>query len=109
MGIGGVDVIHHLLWIVETGIHELHGIPQIVAAPVLPVLDNAVEWQTELTIFVDHPGNLMLALVTLARLPESVAPQWKHRHLARDGAHLGYHPVGITAVHEIIVHTVTHL
>ena len=43
VGILGVDFVNHRLWIREALIEELHRIPEIVVAPVLPVLDHTVD------------------------------------------------------------------
>ena len=108
MGVEAVDIVHHLLRIVEFGIHEFHCIPQVVVAPVLPVLDDAVEGHTEFAVFLDHAYGFALALVTLATLPESIGPQWEHGNIAGQGADFRNHLVGVFTFHEVVVDTFAH-
>ena len=47
-----VYAVNHLFAIAECLAGKVHGIPQIVAAPVLPVLDDTVKWYLEFTVVV---------------------------------------------------------
>ncbi len=95
MRIVGVDGIHHFLRIVEFGIQELHRVPQVIVPPVLPVLYYAVEWHSEFAVTFHHLGDLLLAFVAFAALPETIGPQWEHGDLTCEVPHLGNHAVGI--------------
>ncbi len=75
-----VYVVHHLLRVVELRIHKFHGVPQVVVAPVLPVLYDAVEGHAEFAVALHHSYCLVLALVALAALPEAVSPEREHGH-----------------------------
>ena len=49
-----VHPVNHLLAVGKLLGEEVHGIPQIVAAPVLPVLDDSVERHLKATMHVHH-------------------------------------------------------
>ena len=42
-------------------------------------------------------------------MPESVGPQWEHWHVTCEVTHLGYHAVGTSAIHEVVVNALTGL
>ena len=86
---------------------KVHGVPKIVATPILPVLDDAVEGHLQLAILIYNTLRLGSRLITLLRLPVAKGPQWEHGHIAREVAHLGNHTVGRAAVHEVVVYTLT--
>ena len=109
MDIFAVHIIYHLLGEWELGVQKLHGIPQIVGVPILPVHNNAVEGHTRSTILVDHLRQFLLTLVALATLPEAIAPQGEHGHIACQLADEGQVAVGRAAIHEVVVDAVGHL
>ena len=109
MGILLVHLVNHLLTASILVGEEVHRIPQIVGAPVLPVLNDSVERHLQLAVFVHHAQQLGSTLITLLALPVTEGPQREHRHLARKVAHLRYHPVGRAAIHEIIVNAAANL
>ena len=94
MGMLAVHGINHLLTILELFRQEVHGVPQIVAAPVLPVLDNTVEGHVQGTVLVDDALGLAGRLVALLRLPVAIGPKWEHGHLTCELAHLGDDAIG---------------
>ena len=104
-----VHLVNHALGVTEVGVDELHGIPVVVAAPVLPVLDDAVEGHTRLPVGAEHLQQFVLRLVAFAALVEAVGPQRQHGHLARQVAHLADDTICIAAIHEIVVHALSHL
>ena len=108
MGVHLVDLLHHALGVGEVGVHEFHGVPQIVVAPVLPVLDDAVDGHAQLAVLGHHFQQLCLALVTLAALPEAISPQGEHGHLPRQLPHLRHYAIGVVATHEVVIHAVAH-
>ena len=80
VGILLVNLVNHLLGAVEVGVEELHGVPVVVAAPVLPVLNDAIERNLQVTILVHHLEQFLLRLVAFAALMETVCPQGHHGH-----------------------------
>ena len=104
-----MHVVEHLLWIRELRIGEVHRVPQVIVPPILPILDDAVEGHTQLTVLAHHADHFGLALVAFLALPITIRPQGEHGHLARQVAHLRHHAVGIPAVHHVIVHAVAHV
>ena len=104
-----MHVIKHFLWIRILSIGKIHPVPQIIVSPILPVLDNAIEGHTQFAVLAHHADRLILALVAFLALPVTIRPQGEHGHLARQVAHLRHHPVGISAVHHVVVHAVTHV
>ena len=103
MGILAVGGIHHSTAVGKVLRKEVHGVPQVVAAPILPVLDDAVERHVQLAVFVHHVEQFAAALVAFLRLPVAEGPKGEHGHLAREMAHLGNHAVGAFPVHEVVV------
>ena len=93
----------------ESLTNEIHGIPGIVAAPILPVLYDTVERHIILTMPVDNLQQLVLRLVSLPALPETVCPQREHVNLSRELAHKRVYTVGRPSIHEIIVGRITNL
>ena len=55
-----VYFINHILCTVELRIQELHSVPVVVAAPVLPVLNDTIERHLQVTILVHHLQELSL-------------------------------------------------
>ena len=49
-----MNIINHLLTIGEVFSKEIHCIPQVVASPVLPVLDDTIKRHVERTILVNN-------------------------------------------------------
>ena len=109
MGILLMHSIDHLLSIREGLADEVHGVPSVVAAPILPVLDDTIERNLKATVLVNHLEQLLLRLVAFAALPEAEGPEREHWHIARQLAHTSVHAIGILAVHEIIVGAIAHL
>ena len=109
MGMLLMDVADHLFTVGILLCQEVHGVPEVVGAPVLPVLDDAVEGHLQRTVLIDDPEKLGGTLVTLLALPETVGPQREHRYITREMAHLGNHAVGRATVHEIVIDTVADL
>src|SRR5690554_3979480 len=104
-----MHIVDHLLWIVKFFIEEFHGIPEVVVAPITPVLDNAIERHAQIAIFADNTNGFILSFVALPALPVTISPQGKHGHLPGKFAHLGNYPVGIFAIHKIIVDAIANL
>ena len=109
MRVGIVDMLYGTVGVVEALTAELHSVPQIVAAPVLPVLDDAVKRHTVAAVTVYHACQLVPAAVSLAALVKAIGPQRLHRHLAREPSHALDDTVGITSVYEIVVNHLPHL
>ena len=109
MGVLLMHILNHLLTIGEVLGEEVHGVPQVVTAPVLPVLDDAVEGHVQGAILVDDALGLASTLIALFRLPEAVGPQGEHGDVATEVAHLGDDTVGALAIHKVIVHAIAYL
>ena len=103
LGIHAMNILHHFLRIPKLPVQEFHGIPQIISTPILPVLDDTVERNLQLTILVHHSYNLILTLIPFPTLPETISPKREHRYLTCQFTHIGYYPVGVTTGHEIII------
>ena len=98
-----MHIINHLFAVTEVLRKEVHRIPQVIRAPILPVLDDTVEGYIQLAVLVNNTLGLAGGLIAFLRLPIAVGPQGEHRHVAREIAHLGNHTVSRAAKHEIIV------
>ena len=109
MGILLVNLIDKVLCTTEVLIKELHSVPCIVTAPVLPVLNDTIERNTKFAVLAHHSYGLVLSLVTLTALVETVCPERKHRSLACEVAHLLDNAIGILAIHEVVVRFLSYL
>ena len=89
---------------------EAHGIPVGVAAPILPVLNDSIEWNLQLAVFVEHRGELVAGLIALAALPMAQSPEREHRCLTRQLTDAGDNTVlRAVAVDEVVVDARSHL
>ena len=104
-----VHLVDHALGIAKLIVEELHSVPCVVGAPVLPVLDDAVERYAQFAVAAHHLEQFALTLVALAALVETIGPQGKHGHLTCEVTHLGNHAIGIAAIYEIVVNGRAHL
>ena len=109
VGVHLVNLVHHVLRPWEQFVQELHCVPGIIGAPVLPVLDNSVQRHSCSAVSLDHVKQFRLALVALAALMVTVSPQRHHWNLAGKGANCGYHTVGIPAIDEVVVNVFRYL
>src|SRR5574344_637916 len=109
MGIVVMYLVDHFLGIgIVLGI-EFHRVPEIVVAPVLPVLDHAVDRDAGLAVAVQDVQHLGGTLVSLAALHEAIAPERHHRHFSGKFADTGNHSVGIASIYKIIVNALANL
>ena len=71
MGIHSVYVFHHFFGVGEFFVQKIHCVPQVVASPVSPILDNSIEGHTQFAVFLHYANNLFLAFVafTLCQNP----------------------------------------
>ena len=103
VGVLLMNIVDELLAAGEVLAREVHRVPHIVASPVLPVLDDAVERHFESAILVNDALRLGCSLVAFFRLPEAEGPHWEHRHIACQVANLRDNSVGTPAIHEVVV------
>ena len=104
-----MHTVNHPLTVGECLTDKVHGIPCIIASPILPILYDSIERNLQFSIVVNHLKQFLLRLVTFATLPIAKGPKREHRNIARQLAHTPVHSVGIPAIHKIIVGTITHL
>ncbi len=109
MGIELMYFVNHSLRIMEVRVQKIHGIPQIIIAPVLPILNNTVQGHSEFPVFTHHRQQFLLAFVAFTALPKTVSPQREHRDLSREFTHTGNYSVGTSAVHKIIIDALSYL
>jgi len=98
-----MDVLDHAVRIGEVGGIEVVRAPGIFG-PVGPVQHDVVDRQLAAAVLVQHAEQLILALVTLAALPEAVRPLGQHHRLAGEFAIAGDHLIGIATGDHVIVH-----
>ena len=77
-----VDILDHLRTLGEILSEEVHRVPLIVGAPVLPVLDDTIEGHLQLAMLIDDALRLSSTLIALLRLPEAIGPQGEHGYVA---------------------------
>ena len=65
VGVLPVYVLNQLLAGRKVLRQEVHRVPQVVRTPVLPVLDDTVQWHLQLTIFVDDALRFLGTLIAL--------------------------------------------
>ena len=89
---------------------EAHRVPVLVLAPVLPVLDDAVQRNAHLPMRPERLAQFLGAVVPLPALPVAMDPEREHRRLAAELVLGCQQRVHVTAViQEIQVRTVPHL
>ena len=98
-----MHLVDHRLRARKTGIEELHRVPVIVVAPILPVLDDSVYRHSVLPIATQDLEELSAVGVALAALPEAVAPERVHRDLPREVTHCTDDSVERPARDEVVV------
>ncbi len=97
---GGIRHLINIIWVLKS-----HGVPVAVAAPVLPVLHDAVEGYAQLAVAIQHCGQLVAGLVALAALPVAHGPQRKHCGLACELAYaIDDAVLTAVAIHHIVVY-----
>ena len=99
-----MNMFYPTLGIAEIGAVELHGVPQVVVTPVLPILYHAVNGNVQFTVAVKHSGKFGRRLVALATLHKSKAPERQHRHGACKLTYACYNTIGIASIDEIVVY-----
>ena len=104
MGMLGMHVLDELRTSGEVLREEVHGVPQVVGAPILPVLNDTVQGHLQFTILIDNAFCLGSGLIALLRLPEAVCPQREHRYIACQLTHQGNVAIGRAAIHKVIVY-----
>ena len=104
-----MHLVNHILRSSEVFVEEFHGIPCVVGAPVLPVLYDTIERYLQFTILAYHSKRLILRLIPFPTLMITVGPERQHRRFSRQMPHLSYHSVSVFAVHEVVVHFLSHL
>ena len=132
VGIVLVDIFHHLFWTLQSRltlrlhaphilrkifvvgriahfinivrILEFHRIPVGVASPVLPILNDGIRRNLQLTILVQYTSQLIAGLISLTALPEAHRPLRKHGSLTCQLSDAGDNTILRTIlVHEVIV------
>ena len=76
-----MNLINHLTTIGKLLRKEIHCIPQIIGAPILPVLDDSIQRNTQLSVLLHNAQCLIGTLITFLTLPVTVGPQGEHRHI----------------------------
>ena len=87
---------------------EFHRVPVFVASPILPVLDDTVQWYFQFTVLIYYFAEFVRTFIAFAALPESQCPERIERGLTGQLAHSGYYTVRIAAVNEIIISAIAY-
>ena len=103
LGVHGMHLVNHALIVGIVGVEEVHGVPMVVVAPILPVLHHAVERHTEAAIAAYDINDFLHAHVALFALIEAEVPQRGQLGLARERAPGAQHAVGVGAHEHIVV------
>ena len=101
-----VFLVAHLINIAR--ILELHGVPVRITSPILPILNDSIQRNFPITVFINHFAQFIRTLITLAALPESKCPKRIKRSLPGQITDSGYHAIRIATINEIIVGTIAH-
>jgi hypothetical protein len=104
-----VKDINHFLWVGVQLLVKKHAAPVGVAAPVIPVLDEAINGDLQRAVFLSDAQQLIAGRVMLLALPVAVSPFAIHRRLSRQIPVSGNGVVHVFAADEIVVQVVTHL
>src|SRR5450631_1461627 len=103
-----MELIHHFFGLRIMILIELHGAPAVLA-PVLPVLNQSVDWNFSLAKFGSGIENLLLAVISLSTLQVAVGPLWKQRRFACELTVFGHDAVQLGAVEEVVIDGLPHL
>ena len=103
-----VNFIYHLTSICELLGQKVHRIPEIVGTPILPILNDAVEGNTQLAVLLHNAQRLVRRLITFLRLPISVSPKREHGDITSQMTYLGNHAIGRAAIHKVVVDGFAH-
>ena len=103
-----MHIINHLFRIAERRVLKVHRIPQIVVSPVLPILNDSIERNTQFTVFPYHSHRFFLALIPFLALEIAVSPKGKHGNLSGQCTHLRNHAISISTIHKVIVDAISH-
>ena len=82
---------------------EVHGIPKVVATPILPVLDDTIQRHIVGTVPIHHFEQFLRSLIAFAALPIAECPQREHGHFTTECTHLSVDTVGRASPHEVII------
>ena len=100
--------VYHLLAAMIRFAQEIHGVPQIVVTPILPVLNDTVEGYSVGTVPMHHFEQFFRCLVAFAALPIAEGPKWEHGYLSTQGTHLCVQFVARISEHEVIVYFIAY-
>ena len=107
MEVQSVERLHHLGRLgVAHGIPD-HAAPVAHGAPVVPVLDDVVDGDPALAVFLRHCQHLVLGVVVLLALPVSVGPLAVHGGGTRQIAVTSDGAIDVVALDHIVVEAVT--
>ena len=110
LGIKVLEVGEHLLVAGKGRVVETKGVPGIVLlAPVFPILDDGVERNSQVTVFLHDLHDFLGGFVALLALPEAEGPERGELRGAGQLAHQRYRAVAVPAVQEIVVYGLTRL
>src|SRR5208282_482258 len=98
---------HHLLMIRIRTFIESHGIPAVLT-PILPILNENIDWNVPLTKFSGGVENLLLARITLTTLPKAVRPSRQQRSRACEFSVLSDHLAWLWSIEKVVVNRITH-
>ena len=103
LGVHGMHLVDHALVVGIVRVQELHGVPVVVVAPILPVLHDAVEGHLVGTVLADDVDDLLCAHVALLALVESEVPYRRQLGAARQMAPLAQHILGVVAHEHVVI------
>src|ERR1039458_8966305 len=109
MEIFPVQDVNHLLRVGIRFFVKKHSTPVGVAAPVIPVLDEAIDGNLALAIFLRDGQKLIAGRIMLLALPVAISPFAIHRGLAGQIPVSGNDVVQVFAADEIVINIVGHL
>ena len=87
---------------------EIHGIPKVVATPILPVLDDTIQRHIVCTVPIHHFEQFLRSLIAFAALPIAECPQGEHGHFTTECTHLGVYTIGRASPHEVVIDGIAH-
>ena len=109
MEVETVERLHHLGRLGIADAIPDHPAPVAHGAPVVPVLDNVVDRDPALAVFLRHRHHLVLGVVVLLALPVSVGPLSVHGRGTSESAVTRNGAIDVVALYHVVVEVVTNV
>ena len=105
-GIQSMYFVNHIFGTAESRVLEIHGIPEVVMSPVLPVLNDTIQRNPQLAILFHYSYCFFLTFISFFTLHEAITPQRHHWYITGQCTYFGYNSISRTTIHKVIVYAI---